>query len=171
MIIYYSTTELRHFAMKEQRLAKVDRDRADAFGVVYARAMLPVTAGFSEWDPHRMINMRALGEELVSLAKVASTCGQVSTNATRCHIHLSSHRVQLTMNYDPALDLRRRRRPCTRFTSLPFTGVVMVTIMKNLLSSPARPRGRWRFALKDTLAENLPSGLLLNGHMAYRHAP
>ena len=44
MIIYYSTTELRRFAMEEQRVAKVDRERADVFGVVYGRAMLPVTS-------------------------------------------------------------------------------------------------------------------------------
>jgi hypothetical protein len=42
------------------------------------------TAGFTEDDPHRMLYMRDLDEGLIWLADVASTCGQVSIDATRC---------------------------------------------------------------------------------------
>jgi hypothetical protein len=43
-----------------------------------------LTAGFSERDPHRMMRMRDFDEELVRMAEVASICGQVSIDATRC---------------------------------------------------------------------------------------
>jgi hypothetical protein len=44
-----------------------------------------LTARFSEIDPHRMMQTCALTDGFVRTGIIASTYGQVSVNATRCH--------------------------------------------------------------------------------------